>query len=191
MVFTSLVAALTATTALLLALSPQPLLPDSSSSLLAVDSPHALDAIFQTQAAVQANRWQYVYVHHSRTPAGSAAALAQLNGGLGDHFVIGNGNGCVDGEIQIGQRWNHQLSATPPQGADEIDPACISICLVGDFDQAEPTRSQFRRLSQLVATLQQRFNVPASHVLLVEAGQTPASIGRQFPADSFRGELAR
>ena len=37
----------------------------------------------------------------TRSPRGS-------ENGPGDHFVVGNGDGAVDGEIQFTQRWNLQ-----------------------------------------------------------------------------------
>ena len=146
-VFVSLVGLLTLTSALLLALAPAPLMPDAASSLFAIDAPPTLDVIFNTKVQSPPNRWKYVYIRHSRTASGNAVTLANAGAtGLGDHFVIGNGDGAIDGEIQIGQRWNQQQPATPPAGAQKIDPSCISICLVGDFDRTVPTPTQLRRL---------------------------------------------
>jgi hypothetical protein len=189
-VFATLVSVLTLTSALLLALAPAPLTPDASSSLFAVDAPETMDAIFQTQVSAKPGRWKYVYVHHSHSPAGSAFTLGQNNPrGMSDHFVIGNGDGAIDGEIQIGQRWNQQVSADPPRGAAAIDPNCVSICLVGDFDRNVPTPTQMRRLAQLVNALQGRFDIPAGQVLLVSQPTTVAGIGRYFPTTAFRQQL--
>src|SRR5215207_7761844 len=158
-VFTTLLGVLSLTSALLMALEPAPIAPDAASSLFAVDEPRSMDAIFETKTPVPANRWKYIYVHHSRTPAGNALTLGERTNGIGDHFVIGNGDGCVDGEIQVSQRWNQQLAALPPAGASTIDPACISICVVGDFDSTVPTPTQIRRLTQLVNALQGQLHV--------------------------------
>ena len=189
-VFTSLIAVLTLTSALLLALAPAPLSPDASSSLFAIDAPQSMDVIFQTRQPCQTDRWQYIYIRHSRTAAGSALSISQPKGGLGDHFVIGNGDGAVDGEIQIGQRRDTQTSATPPAGASSIDPACISICLIGDFDQTRPTPTQLHRLVQLVNTLQARFRVPAQNIMLVNQPKSPSGIGKYFPQSALREQLA-
>lgn len=190
-VFVSLVSVLTGTSALLLALAPAPLAPDAANSLFAVDVPSTLDVIFETKVPAQSNHWKYVYIHHSRSAAGNAVSLGQATpGGMGDHFLIGNGDGCIDGEIQIGQRWNQQQSANPPAGATEIDPACISICLVGDFDRTVPTQTQIRRLAQLVGTLQGHFHIPAENVLLVQQPDaSQAGIGKYFPGTAFRTQL--
>ena len=188
-VFTSLIGVLTFTSALLLALAPAPLTPDAAASLFAIDAPDSMDAIFQTEVTTAPSRWKYVYIHHSRTPGGDALSLGQTTGGLNDHFVIGNGDGAIDGEIQIGQRWNQQISATPPSGARGIDPACISICLVGDFDRTVPTPTQMRRLSQLVGALQGRFRITPDHVMIVTQPNSPAASGKYFPLTAFRDQL--
>jgi N-acetylmuramoyl-L-alanine amidase len=189
LVFVSLIGTLTLTSALLLSLAPAPLTADTATSLFAVDTPTSLDPVFDTQTPTTAGRWRYIYIHQSRTVSGSAASLAQANA-LSDHFVIGNGDGCVDGEIQITQRWNLQSSIlNPPVGVSKIDPACISICLIGDFDQGRPTPTQERRLAQLVDALQSRLQIPAKHVLTMDEPGSPAGVGRQFPVTAFRNQI--
>jgi len=188
-VFLSLVGLLTGTSALLLALAPAPLKPESAASLFALDTPKSMDVIFETTNPVAGGRWKYVFVHHSQTPSGNAATLAARPGGLGDHFVIGNGSGCVDGEIQIGHRWASQLPAGPAPGLSAVRPDCISICLVGDFNHSAPTATQRVRLNQLVATLQSGLAIPGGSVHTVQGTNTPADAGRLFPTDAFRQQL--
>lgn len=192
-VFVTLVMFMTGTSALLLALSRPPMTPDATRALYAVEPSSSLDLIFNTQAPATAGRWQYIYVHHTRTPEGNAQTLANMNGtpGLGDHFVIGNGRGAIDGEIQMGHRWMQQLQATPPAGAGYIDPACISIALIGDFDRALPTNTQVQSLNQLLATLQHRLKIPADRVILRDVPHSPAGIGQYFPTTAFRSQLIR
>jgi hypothetical protein len=188
-VFSTLLGVLSLTSALLMALAPAPLAPDAATSLFAVDQPRSMDLIFQTRKPVAANHWKYIYIHHTQTASGNALTLAQAADGMGDHFIIGNGDGLMDGEIQIGQRWNQQQVALPPAGANKIDAACISIGLVGDFDRTVPTPTQLRRLAQLVGAVQGELHVPAANVLLLDNPKTPASIGRYFPKSAFRGQL--
>ena len=189
-VFTSLIGVLTVTSALLLALAPAPVSPDAASSLYAIDAPSTLDVIFDTKVAVRPDRWRYIYIRHTRTTSGNALTLGQGTNGIGDHFVIGNGSGAIDGEIQIGQRWNQQVTALPPLPGAVIDPACVSISLVGDFDRTVPTPTQLHRLSQLVRTLQNRLGIPAQNVLLLtEQSGSPAGSGKYFPSGAFRAEL--
>jgi len=186
LVFLVLVGSLSFTSVLLLALSPAPLTPDSF-SLLAVERAEALSEMFQTRHPVESGRWTYIYVHHSKT-AGGALRTPGLSG---DHFLIGNGQGCLDGELQISSRWVRQQPALPE--GSKVDPSCISICVVGDFDQHQPTAMQRRRLAELTQALQKRLGIPAHRVLVVqETGKgTPAGIGRHFPLDEFRSQLVQ
>ena len=188
-VFLSLVGLLTGTSALLLALAPAPLRPDTAASLFALDAPRSMDVIFETTNPVAAGQWKYIFVHHSQSASGNAATLGSRSGGLGDHFVIGNGSGCVDGEIQIGHRWASQLPAGRTPGLATVRPDCVSICLVGDLNRAGPTPTQRLRLAQLVTTLQSRLGIPGSSIHLVQGTNTPADAGRYFPVDAFRQQL--
>src|SRR5581483_2390853 len=126
------------------------------------------------------------YIHHSRSLASNSPSLSQANGELNDHFVIGNGEGLSDGEVQMGQRWEQQHSAAAPTHTTQINAQCISICVVGDFDQSRPTPTQMRRLSQLVSTLQAHYRIPLSSVVLADQPQSVAGIGRFFPVTAFR-----
>ena len=190
-VFTSLIGVLTVTSALLLALAPAPVSPDAASSLYAIDAPSTLDVIFETKTPTTPNRWKYVYIRHTRTNGGNALTLGQNSHGIGDHFLIGNGNGAIDGEIQIGQRWNQQLAALPPKANVAIDKDCVSISLVGNFDRTVPTPTQLHRLSQLVRTLQARLGVPPQNIILVDEANSVAGSGKYFPIGAFRAELVR
>jgi hypothetical protein len=60
----------------------------------------------------------------------------------------------------------------------------ISICLVGDFDQAVPTAAQMQHLEQLVQALQRKLAIPGKAILAFDRPGS-AGIGRQFPAVAF------
>jgi N-acetylmuramoyl-L-alanine amidase len=182
-VFVSLMGTLTLTSILLLTLSPAPLTADVATSLFAVDLPGSFDSIFDSQAAP--TRWKYIYIHQSRTATGSATGLAQS-----DHFVIGNGDGSLDGEIQVTKLWARQDSVlSPPTDVRQIDPACISICLIGDFDKTQPTAMQQHRLTQLVSALQGRLRIPASQVWILDQPGSPAGVGKWFLTTAFRNQI--
>jgi hypothetical protein len=188
-VFLALVGLLSFTSVLLLALSPDPLTASASASLFALDVPQSMDAVFHTASPVQTDRWKYVFVHHSQTREGSSQTLVGRDGVPVDHFVIGNGDGAIDGEIQITQRWAGQLAAAPAPGLDRIGSDCVSICLIGDFDHTDPTPTQTLRLTQLVGALQRKLQIGAGQVILVDAPNSPAGTGRRFPASGFRTQL--
>lgn len=188
-VLTSLASLLTLTSALLLALAPPPLVAEGYNSLWAADRDDFLQDIFKTAVTPKPNQWKFIYIHHSATSEGNANSLAIPHQGLCDHFVIGNGSGCQDGEIQVGPRWSRQESPAAPPGVDHIEPSCISICLVGDFDRTMPTPMQLRRLSQLVNTLQSQLRIGADKVILLSESGTPSGVGRYFPVSAFRDQI--
>jgi hypothetical protein len=189
-VLVSLVAVLTLTSALLRALAPSPLEQQASSSLFAIEAPESLDTVFSsTSEPVTGGRWHTIFIHHSASVSGSGQSIAESAGGLPDHFVIGNGDGAGDGEIQIGQRWKQQLAAGVTPGANGINPDCISICLVGDFNQSRPTITQQRRLAQLVSTLQNRLGIPRKQIFFYSAISNPTGIGRYFPGKEFESQV--
>jgi hypothetical protein len=188
-VFASLVAALTLTSALLLALAPDSLRPDASRSLFAIGEPQSLDELFDTAVPLQSDRWKYIFIHQSRTEAGDALSLAQSPAGVPDHFVIGNGDGCQDGEIQITQRWTQQDAPGDIAGLPRTQPNFVSICLVGDFDRSPPTAAQERRLVQLVTALQRKLDIPQQNVVSSSNEVGIAGIGRNFPRAALRSQL--
>jgi hypothetical protein len=187
-VASSLLGVLALTSALLLALEPNQMRPESPAPAMFATAGPALD----TKVPVSIGRWRYIYIHQSGSPRGNAASLATPEG-VGDHFVIGNGEGAPDGEVEIGDRWTNQQAPLPPAGANSIDPNCISICLVGDFHQNLPTPTQLQKLQQLVATLQAKYHIGPDNVWMVaeQGGNRSVEIGRYFPVSAFRGQLAR
>jgi N-acetylmuramoyl-L-alanine amidase len=189
LVFASLLGALAATSFLLLALAPAPLPAGAVQSLFAVGTPASMDAIFSTATPMQSGRWNYIYIHQSKTLSGNAATLGDAPGGLADHFVIGNGDGCHDGEVQIGERWTDQTPAAAPPGRS-LRPDCISICLVGDFDTAAPTATQQRRLVQLLTALQARADISSSHLIALDGDSSTAGVGQFFSAEAILRQLA-
>lgn len=191
-VFASLVGLLTLTSALLLALQPPPLGADSAYNTLAAPADNRtefLEDVFKTTVEARRNQWQFIYIHQSATATGSAATLAQPGIGLCDHFVIGNGQGCQDGEIQMGPRWNQQQPPEAPPGVDHIEPTCISICLIGDYDKTAPTPVQLKRLTQLVSTLQSQLRISGEKVILINGTANASGVGRYFPISVFKDQI--
>jgi hypothetical protein len=193
-VLASLVSVLTLTSVLLRAMQGAPLTADAASSLVAGDSRAALSVIYNTQVPANPNRWKSIYIHHSRTSGGSAVSVASGSEqqGCGDHFVIGNGSGgALDGEIQFTARWNLQQPADPAPGYTEVEPTCVSVCVVGDFDKTAPSPMQLRRLEHLVQSLQEHFRVPRAQVWVFDQPDSPAGAGRYFPTGAFERQLLR
>lgn len=172
-VFTSLASALTLTGTLLLVLSPQPLRPDMPSTLSAIGtSPDTL-----TPVNPAPGRWQYIYVHQSRSNTPPAPTT--------DHFLI------TPAGIQTTALWASQVSALPPTPGSSIDPSCISICLVGDFDSAAPAPAQHHHLAQLINSLQNQLHLPSRCLIMLDQPDSSASIGKLFPVTDFHSQLLR
>ena len=101
---------------------------------------------------------------------GSATQFAAARGlanpaDLNCHFVMCNGAGGGDGEIQATEKWQQQWSIQPSrtwQGSERT----IRICLVGDRRSALPTDYQLKRLEILLEALCRKFRIPADSVYL-------------------------
>lgn len=163
------------TTALLLwGLSPLPLTPDAVRSLSASQatplgaSGGETVATALSDVAVMPGRWERVRVRMSHTTNGNATTLAAAapSGSPPDHFVIGNGRGAGDGEIQMTPRWNLQADAVPARAGDTVAHGTISVALVGDLAGPQPTAAQLRQLEALLSALRERCDIAQSDVLL-------------------------
>jgi hypothetical protein len=140
---------------------------------------------------IASRAWRSIVLHHSATARGDVPSidaahrrLKDRNGqpwlGIAYHFVIGNGQGMVDGEVQPTFRWQQQL-----QGAHAGDHLHneygIGICLIGNFNDARPTARQMAAVKKLVKALANRYAIGHNQVvrhLDIHATQCP---GRLFP----------
>ena len=95
-----------------------------------------------------------------------AAAQGLRNAGdLGCHFVLCNGTGASDGEIQTTESWQRQRSvqsASTGQGHERT----IRICLIGNGVSALTTDYQLKRLEILLEALCRRFSISPDAVYL-------------------------
>ncbi len=195
----ALVVAMTVVSAVLLVLEPRP---GSAGSevihLTSLDGSEPQTTLFNTTPAPDPRVWKAIVIHHSGTTEGSAATIDRVHerlnlGGLGYHFVIDNGRGGPDGEIEVGFRWKQQRAGAYSAGpsGDWFNRHAIGICLIGDPQKEAPSEAQIRELVWLVRHLQVRLGVPTSRVL-VQGGSGSASAsggGRFFPEAAFRQQL--
>ncbi len=142
---------------------------------------------------IEPRRWRTIIVHHSATRGGNAARFHEYHlyergweGGLGYHFVIGNGHGSGDGEIEIGWRWRQQKQGIHARGHNR---SSIGICLVGNFEQTPPTDAQMASLIELVGCLMEVCGLRPADVRLHRELMATACPGRHFPAEAFRAAL--
>ncbi|HEX8915429.1 MAG TPA: peptidoglycan recognition family protein [Humisphaera sp.] len=116
-------------------------------------------------------KWEWIVIHHSATTVGGAARFGKEHVArgfdeLGYHFVVGNGTDTPNGVIEVGSRWPKQKQGahckTPNNDFNEKG---IGICLVGNFDQSQPTAVQMAATAKLVAHLMKTYNIPADRVI--------------------------
>ncbi|MBN1554765.1 MAG: N-acetylmuramoyl-L-alanine amidase [Phycisphaerae bacterium] len=116
--------------------------------------------------------WRYIVMHHSATTSGNASRFDQLHrqkgwDELGYHFVITNGNGGPDGQVQVGSRWRKQKHGahTGNTPGNEYNEHGIGICLVGNFMNSNPTAAQLRSVTELTEFLVERNNVSPVNII--------------------------
>jgi hypothetical protein len=176
---------------LLLALEPSPISPGAGAKLLSTQQtidPH--NVLFDTSPE---QAWSGIVIHDSGSLEGSLASIDKVHakmglGGAGYHFVVDNGRGGPDGQIEMGYRWKQQMAGQHTTGphAEWFNRSAIGICFVGNSDQQAPTHKQTQELLWLVRELQEKFNIPASRVYIQTGSGNGASL---FPAASFRQQL--
>lgn len=183
----SLVAAMTAASALLLALEPTSARPFSAVRLSSVETDHDPQTmLFATNSPIEPDRWRGIVIHDSNTVGGSASAIAEAAGTQPYHFVIANGRGDTDGQINISNRWLTQFDgafAGDSANSDWLNHRTIGICVIGDLADQKMTEAQQAQLVWLVRKLQAKLAISGEHV------HWPAE--RFFPEAGFRRQLLR
>jgi hypothetical protein len=173
--------------------APAPLPPLELPRLAPAIPPH--DSAWEVSAV--SRPWRFIVIHHSATAKGCAAAFDAYhrNGRkwdeLGYHFVIGNGTGSGDGQVEVGSRWPKQKhGAHCKVGNDETyNQVGIGICLVGDFERGgRPSASQMDALARLIDYLAARYRIADDHVIGHGDVDDTRCPGRQFSmAELFAG----
>lgn len=139
---------------------------------------------------------KWIVIHHSGTNSGNVEVFRKYHKSkgwvdVGYHYVITNGNGGPDGEIQVGRPIN-MVGAHAP-GANVVS---VGICLVGDFNKSQPTSAQLSSLAKLVLNLMKQFNIPVKHIIghkdvpkLFNQNYTTDCPGKNFSVETFRKSL--
>jgi hypothetical protein len=121
-----------------------------------------------SRVAQAPGRWECVEVYYSGTKAGNIDQLASLSGvassdDINCHFVICNGLGASEGQIQTTEKWQKQWSVIPDHtwyGSSRT----VRVCVVADGKTVRPTDSQIKRAEALVDTLSRKFSVAPSKI---------------------------
>jgi len=129
-----------------------------------------------------ARAWSLIVVHHSASKVGGSARFDEWHRakgweGVGYDFVIGNGTDTADGFIETTFRWREQKDGAHVKGWNEM---AIGICLVGNFEETDPTPAQLDALRTLVRHLRGRFRIPRERVLGHGQLNATACPGKRF-----------
>ncbi len=157
-----LLVSMTAVAIILMALGNNP----PSAGPFCLSSYYRLNPIEQavnSRATQSPLRWNCVEIFYSGTKAGNIEQLASLNGlanpdDLNCHFVICNGLGGDNGQIQPTEKWQNQWSIIPGKnwyGSGQT----IRICVVADGNTSRPTEFQRKRTEALVEKLSRKFEI--------------------------------
>jgi len=116
-----------------------------------------------SRACQSPDRWGSVEIYYSGTEAGNIQYLASVQGlstpeDLNCHFLICNGFGGPDGQVQPTEKWQKQCSSVPDQSWYG-GLATIRVCIIADGKNAHPTNCQAKRTETLVEGLCRAFNI--------------------------------
>ena len=134
--------------------------------------------------------WRYLVIHHSATNNGSVRSIHNDHRqrmdsagnywlGIGYHFVIGNGNGMEDGEIEATFRWKQQIHGAH-SGSTVHNANGIGICLIGNFQNSAPTSNQLKAVRTLIGQLSNRYHIPSRLVIGHNAVKPTDCPGKYF-----------
>ena len=95
----------------------------------------------------------------SRIEIGYIGSEAGVNpDDMNSHFVVGNGIGAGDGQIQPTEKWQRQRSIAPTRAMYGSEQA-IHISVIVDSKITHPTEFQLKRTEALVEVLSRRFDI--------------------------------
>lgn len=137
--------------------------------------------------------WTAIVLHHTAASHGSVESIHEAHlkrkdksgnpwMGIGYHFVIGNGNGMGDGEIQPTFRWREQIHGAHA-GIREYNQSGIGITLIGNFEKEPPTDAQLGAVKNLVAQLKRKYHIPDDRIVGHGKLKATACPGKLFPLE--------
>lgn len=135
--------------------------------------------------------WKHIVIHHTASSGGSVASIDESHRnrkdkagnpwlGIGYHFVIGNGQGMGDGEIEPTFRWKQQMHGAHA-GVEDYNQHGIGIVLVGNFEKEPPSPAQLAAVKRLVGVLKADYGINSDHVVGHGSVKATACPGKYFP----------
>jgi hypothetical protein len=147
------------------------------------EDPDATALPLEVSAVAKPRAWSVIVVHHSADAVGGAARIdvahkARGWDGVGYDFVVGNGSDTPDGTLETTFRWREQRDGAHVKGWNDV---AIGICLVGNFEETDPTPKQREILVTLVRHLRRRFSIPRERVIGHGAVGVTQCPGKRLP----------
>lgn len=150
---------------------------------------------FEFKPNEKTREWDWIVLHHTASKKGSVESIHEShlkrkdkNGnswlGIGYHFVIGNGAGMEDGNIEPTFRWRQQLHGAHA-GNKEKNQHGIGIVLIGNFEEEPPTPRQVEAVKRLVNSLKQEYGIPSDKVIAHSDVKATACPGKFFPVSEI------
>jgi len=138
-------------------------------------------------------KWDSIVIHHSATPSGNIMQIDRMHRargweGIGYDFVICNGNGGKDGEIQVTYRWTQQKRGAHA-GINHYNKHGIGICLIGNFENNAPSKKQTESLRQLVRFLMEYCQISGYRIFGHKELKATLCPGRLLPLPQLKKEL--
>jgi len=127
-----------------------------------------VEKAISSRAVQSPRRWNCIEIYYSDTKAGNIEQLASLSGlvspeDINCHFVICNGLGGGDGQIQTTEKWQRQWSIIPGRtwyGSEQT----IRLCAIANIKTTRPTDFQIRRIEAVVEGLCRKFEIAPEFV---------------------------
>lgn len=146
---------------------------------------------FDWLPGVVERNWVYIVIHHSATEGGSVDSIHDQHRnrkdasgknwlGIGYHFVIGNGSGMSDGQIEETFRWRGQIHGAH-SGSAIHNANGIGICLIGNFQEDAPSQRQLESVTRLVRQLADRYQIRKNLIIGHKSVKPTACPGALFP----------
>ena len=162
-----LVAAMTVGALVLMALDNQSL-SGGAFSLASYTNLSPIAQVALTIRPADPENWNRIEICYSRKTAGNIEQLAE-SAGLGSsndvnyHFVICNGAGGSDGQIQPSEKWRWQRPCLP-SGNWYGSGQTIRICTIAEGSKTTPTDCQVKRTAALAEALARKFDIPSQQI---------------------------
>ncbi len=123
----------------------------------------SVEKAIHTDIPQSQGRWDSIEVYYSQTGAGNIEQLTVLAGlpsheDINCHFVICNGLGGADGQIQTTEKWKKQWVIMPGNNWFG-DVKTIRICIVADGKDTKPSDFQVKRIEALTEELCRKFEI--------------------------------